>query len=222
MVVADQVERELRPAPLIGGAIRAGVGGDLEKAVEGAQRTGQVRGAIGGDGDDDDAGELARQLRHLAVLPVATVGGHRIGEGLDEPDTVVTDHGEHERGHERIVTIRRARSPVRRCQGSLTLSQPGSASAPDDPSHRRQLPPRRDAGTALRRCRYRDRSCSGRPRTGARRPPWVTAARRGGASRRWGWARTRGGTGRAGPRGRSRVAPLGRSRPARRRHGWCR
>ena len=50
----------------------------------------------------------------------------------------------------------------------------------------------------------------------------VTAARRAGASRRWGWARTRGGTGRAGPRGRSRVAPLGRSRSARRRHAWCR
>ncbi len=146
-VVADQVERELRPAPLIGGGIRAGVGGDLEQAVEGAQRAGQVCGAVGGDGDDDDAGELAGQLRHLAVLPVATVGGHRIGEGLDEPDTVVTDHGEHEHGHERIVT---SRPHARRCIVAAGSHDPRSASAHDDPSHRRRLPPRRDTGAAPR------------------------------------------------------------------------
>ena len=72
VVVADQVERELRPAPLIGGGIRAGVGGDLEHAVEVAKGAGQVCGAVGGDGDDDDSGELARQLRHLAVLTTSS------------------------------------------------------------------------------------------------------------------------------------------------------
>jgi hypothetical protein len=83
------------------------------------------------------------------VLPVATVGGHRVGEGLDEPDTVVTDHGEHERGHERIVTSRPALASASLCR----LSRP-----PLGISARRSNPPSTAAASPRRRGRPPDRT----------------------------------------------------------------
>ena len=90
-----------------------GWAGPSSRPSRATQGAGEVSGGGQRDGDDDDA-RTCRPLRHLAArFPVAAVGGYRIGEGLDEPGApVVTDHGEHERGRERIVTSQPHARPV--------------------------------------------------------------------------------------------------------------
>ena len=55
-----------------------------------------------------------------------------MGEGLDEPDTVVADDGEDERGHERIVT---SRPRARRCVVAAGFHDPPLGASAHDELH---------------------------------------------------------------------------------------
>ena len=105
------------------GTDRTVVGGDGDGDVEQALRRervefgGEVVGAFVGDRHHDDAGELSGQSCHVGAVPVAAVAGDRAGEGVDEPGSIVADHGEHERCHDgslpRLAATARVWSSVR-------------------------------------------------------------------------------------------------------------
>lgn len=60
--------------------------------------------AIVGQGEAENAGELAAEPVHAAFEPVAVVIGDEGGDAFDETRAVTTDHGEDERGlHAKVV-----------------------------------------------------------------------------------------------------------------------
>ena len=103
-IVSWSVPAAPSPSPSSRSRLRTRVSRHLEQAVERAQRRRELLGAGLRHADDDDAGELARQLGELALLPVAVVLGDDVCEGADEAGAVVSDDGEHESGHVPILT----------------------------------------------------------------------------------------------------------------------
>ena len=67
------------------------------------ERTPEGLGPLGRQAHKHHAGEHAGHLRDLAAFPATTVVGDDLGERLDEPGPVGTDHGQHEGLHARTV-----------------------------------------------------------------------------------------------------------------------
>jgi len=93
LVAAEEVQRH--PRATGGGLVTRAVDRDPQ-ALDLRQRRPQSRDLVLRELDRDDAGELAAEPRHPALLPGTTVGGDRAGERVHESRAVVADGRENE------------------------------------------------------------------------------------------------------------------------------
>ena len=88
---------------------------------QGSQHVGVRRRQLSGN---DNARELARQLGHLAALPVARVARDDIRQGVDQSRAVIADHGQHNAGHWNTVPRQRGSPPSKPTGRGLDTKPP--------------------------------------------------------------------------------------------------
>lgn len=79
--------------------------GDVEETFERFEIAHERGELVVGHGDHDDAGELAGQLRHVALVPVAPVIGDDARERIHEAGLIVANCGQYERCHDVSLPI---------------------------------------------------------------------------------------------------------------------